>query len=216
MAGGEGSLSRGTAKATAAATGPHGSSKGSSTKRKAAKDPTSCCRMPRPRATKEQRQKVEEAAEAPTVAAGEQKYRLSKAYIRWILALKPMEPPARLAALKRSNPDLTPQPGEEADEDKRRLYRLAKAFFEMEESLPTEQEWVRSELRREGYVELDDESGRRRAEVDALVDREWPAIQAKIDAIILQDKEYRGGDEGDSDEGEDSDESEDDEEDEVY
>ena len=151
------------------------------------------------------------------MAPGEQKFRqLSKADIRWILALKPMKPPARLAVLKRSNPDLTPQPGEEADEDKRRLYRLAKAFFEMEESLPTEQEWVRSELRRKGYVELDDESGRRRAEVDALVDREWPAIQAKIDAIILQDKEYRGGDESDSDEGEDSDESEDDEEDEVY
>jgi hypothetical protein len=52
--------------------------------------------------------------------------------------------------------------------------------------------------------------------VDALVDREWPAtIQAKIDSLVLQDKEYRGGDESDSDEGEDSDES-DDEEDEVF
>jgi hypothetical protein len=111
--------------------------------------------MPRPRATKEQKEEPE-AAETPTVAAaGEQKYRLSKVYIRWILALKPMEPPARLATLKHSNPDLTLQPGEEVDEDKRRLYRLAKAFFEMEESLPMEQEWVRSELRSKGYVELD-------------------------------------------------------------
>jgi hypothetical protein len=66
----------------------------------------------------------------------------------------------------------------------------------MEESLPTEQEWVRSELRSMGYVELDGESGRRRAEVDALVDREWPAIQAKIDSLVLEDEEYRGGEGG--------------------
>jgi hypothetical protein len=105
MADGKGSLSLGTTKAAAAATGPQGSPTGSATKRKAAKDPPSCCRMPRPRATKEQKEEPE-AAEAPTVAAaGEQNYQLSKAYIRWILALKPMEPPARLAALKRSNPD---------------------------------------------------------------------------------------------------------------
>lgn len=62
-------------------------------------------------------------------AAGEEKYRqLEKADIRWILSLKPMEPPARLAALKRSNPELTPQPGEEADEDKRRLTARPRRF----------------------------------------------------------------------------------------
>ena len=153
------------------------------------------------------------------LAPGEQKFRqLSKADIRWILALKPMKPPARLAVLKRSNPDLTPQPAEEADEDKRRLYRLAKAFFEMEEGLPRTQEWVRSELEKKGYVELDVASAKRRAEVQAVIDREWPAIEEKIKSLILSEKEYQGGDESDSDEGEGSDESEDEdeEEDELY
>lgn len=171
------------AKKEAPATGPHG---GSSTKRKAAKDPASR-RMPLPRATRRKAKAVDEAAAAAAVVApAEEKYRqLSKADVRWILSLKPMEPPARFAALKRSNPELTPQPGEEADEDKRRLYRMAKAFFEMEEGIPRTQEWVRSELRKKGYVQLDAESAKRRAEVQAVIDREWPAIEEKMKSLIL-------------------------------
>ena len=88
----------------------------------------------------------------------------------------------------RSNPALVPRPGEEADEDTRRLYRLARAFYEMEERLPGLQEWVRGELERKGCVELDDKSARRRAEAQAVVDREWPAIEARMKALVLSER----------------------------
>jgi len=146
--------------------------------------------MPRSRATGK---KAGEAAAADLVAAGEQWKRLSKGDIRWILSRKPLAPPARFAALKRSNPALVPRPGEEADEDTRRLYRLAKAFYEMEERLPGLQEWVRGELERKGCVELDDESAKRRAEAQAVVDREWPAIEARMKALVVSEREYRRG-----------------------
>ncbi|TVU00515.1 hypothetical protein EJB05_54041, partial [Eragrostis curvula] len=166
----------------------------------------------------------------PTAAAGEAalenaattgekppaKHRMPTSHVKWILSKKPMVPPARFAALKRSNPDLTPRPGEEeADEELTRLYFLAKAFYEMEERMPRQQERVRAELAeggartqsmwvqffitgREnascsclwGYVEVDDEWMKQRAEAHAVFDREWPKIQAKLDAMILEDEEY--------------------------
>lgn len=82
----------------------------------------------------------------------------------------------------------------------------------MEEGLPATQEWVRSELRKKGYVELDDESAKRRAEVQAVIDREWPAIEEKMKSLVMKDEEDRGGDESNSDEGEGSGENEDEEE----
>ena len=132
-------------------------------------------------------------------------------------------PPSNIAALKRSNPELVPRPDEEADEDKMRLYCLAKAFDEMEERRPWLQARVRSELKSKGYIELDDETVERRAEVQVVIDREWPAIQAKMNALILSEKEdereyYRcdegGGPQGDDDESY-CDEGEDEEEDAV-
>ncbi|XP_039824973.1 uncharacterized protein LOC120686840 [Panicum virgatum] len=189
---------RSAKKAAAAATGPHGASRGCSAKRKAARDLASG-RMPRSRATGK---KAEEAA-----PVGEQWKRLSKGDIRWILRRKPLAPPDRFVALKQSNPELVPLPDEEVDEDKRRLYRLAKGFYEMEEMFPRLQEWVRAELNRKGYVELDDESAKRRAEAQAVVDREWPAIEARIKALVVSEKDYRGGEGGDEIGSDDSDDS---------
>ncbi|TVU24423.1 hypothetical protein EJB05_26857 [Eragrostis curvula] len=81
---------------------------------------------------------------AAGVADGEkpasEKNRMPKDHINWILAQKPMSPPPRYAALKQRNPDLTPLPGEEADEELMELYFVAKAFFEMEEKFPKTQE----------------------------------------------------------------------------
>ncbi|KAJ1276282.1 hypothetical protein BS78_05G203200 [Paspalum vaginatum] len=147
-----------------------------------------------------------------TAAAPEeqQKHRMSKADILWILAQKPMAPPARYAALKRSNPELTPRPGEEADEDRVGHYRVVKAFYEMEERIPRTQEWARGELLKKGYVELDEETVSRKAEAQAVIDREWPANEAKMKELVLSEKADRVG-EGGSDESDDiDDEGEDD------
>ncbi|CAO2146689.1 unnamed protein product [Urochloa humidicola] len=219
--GGEASLTQGPSKrypakrnatkAAAADTGPHGASstgRSSSTKRKAAKGPASY-RTPRPRASGRNSDE-----ELETAAAGEPKNRLPKEDIDWILSQKPTAPPARYAALKRENPELTPRPGEEADEDKMRLYRLAKNFYEMEERLPREQARLRGELERKGYVELDDETVRRRAEVQAVIDREWPEIEAMTKELVVAEKEYRRSQgcevsDSDDDEGEGCDESDD-------
>ncbi|KAJ1276271.1 hypothetical protein BS78_05G202200 [Paspalum vaginatum] len=64
-------------------------------------------------------------------AAGEKppgpEHRMSKREIRSILAHKPMAfVPSVYEALKRSNPELKPTPGEEMDESKCRLYSNAR------------------------------------------------------------------------------------------
>ncbi|RLN09894.1 hypothetical protein C2845_PM11G08030 [Panicum miliaceum] len=177
MAGGDGSLRRCTAKSVeeaAAATGLQGSLARCSTKRKAKKE---------------------------DAAAGVEN-RLSAKEIRWILAQKPKPPPPRYQALKRSNPELTPRPGEEEDEAKMRLYILARAFYELEERLPRMQEKVRSELERKGYVEVDDEYRKRKAEGQAVVDWEWPKIVARFKDLGLSE----GSEESDSDEEEEEEE----------
>ncbi|GJN25692.1 hypothetical protein PR202_gb13554 [Eleusine coracana subsp. coracana] len=127
--------------------------------------------------------------------------RMPKDHVKWILAQKPLAPPPRYAALKKSNPDLTPRPGEEVDEERRTLYFLAKAFYEMEERFPKLQEWVREETKAKGYVEVSDEWLRDRAELNEMIDREWPKIQAKLDAIVLKQtsSHCEDDDENDSD-----------------
>ena len=47
---------------------------------------------------------------------------------------------------------------------------------------------MRGELERKGCVELDDKSARRRAEAQAVVDREWPAIEARMKALVLSER----------------------------
>ncbi|CAL4983460.1 unnamed protein product [Urochloa decumbens] len=215
MAGGDDcSLRRCTAKsveaAAAAATGPQRSLRSCSTKRKAKKEAASSGRVPRPRFTrrkaKEEAAAAEKMAEAENVAEVEKaagvKNRLSEKEIKWFLAQKPKPPPPIYQALKRANPELTPRPGEEGDESKVRLYFLARAFYELEERLPKMQERVRKELDAKGYVEVDDEYHERKAKAQAVIDREWPEIEAKVKAIRLS----QGCDESASEEEEEEDE----------
>ncbi|CAN6372879.1 unnamed protein product [Urochloa humidicola] len=205
MAGGDDcSLRRCTAKsveAAAAASGPQSSLTSCSTKRKAKKEAAaSSGRVQRPRST---RRKAKEEAAAAEKAAGV-KNRLSEKEIKWFLAQKPKPPPPIYQALKRSNPELTPRPEEEGDESKVRLYFLARAFYELEERLPKMQEWVRKELESKGYVEVDDEYHERKAKVQAVIDREWPEIEAKVRAIRLSQgcDESESCDESDSEDDE--------------
>jgi hypothetical protein len=166
MAGGsDGSLRRCTAKSEAAAvTEPQASLTSCSNKRKAKKEAGS--------SGQEADKTVPAPAPAKAEKAGVNKYRLSAKEIKWILAQKPEPPPARYQALKRSNPELTPRPGEEDDKDKVLLYCVARAFYEREERLPKMQEGVRSELASKGYVEVDGDYLKRKAEVQAVIDRE--------------------------------------------
>ncbi|CAN6226767.1 unnamed protein product [Urochloa humidicola] len=146
-------------------------------------------------------------AKSVTAAAAGVKNRLSEKEIKWFLAQKPKPPPPIYQALKCGNPELTPRPGEEGDESKVRLYFLARAFYELEERLPKMQEWVRSELRNKGYVEVDDEYHERKAKAQAVIDREWPEIEAKVRAIRLS----QGCDESESCDESDPEEEDDDE-----
>lgn len=178
-----------------------------STKRKAGKEAASG-RMPRAGAsgTKETASAAAAACADAEKAAGV-KNRLSAKDIRWILAQKPEAPPPTYQALKRSNPELVPRPGEE-EEDKRLcgLYVLARAFYEVEERLPQLQEWVRSELKNKGHVEVDDDWFRRTAEAQARIDRGWPRARAKIDALWGPSEDGDGSEsESDEEDGEDED-----------
>jgi hypothetical protein len=124
--GGDGSLRRCTAKsgAAAAVTDPQGSLKSKT-------EAGSSGRVRRPRSTGKRKTKQEADKTVPAPAAeevGVNKYRLSAKEIKWILAQKPEPPPAWYQALKRSNPELTPRPGEEDDKDKVLLYCVATAF----------------------------------------------------------------------------------------
>ena len=53
-----------------------------------------------------------------------------------------------------------------------RLYNLARVFYELEKRLPRMQEKVRWELESKGYVEVDDEYHKRKAEAQAVIDRD--------------------------------------------
>nr|CAB3502594.1 unnamed protein product [Digitaria exilis] len=199
MAGGDGSsLRRCTAESleTAAGTaGPQGSLKSCSSKRKAKKEPAASSggRVLRPRRPTGRKAKEHAAsataAEAETeVAAGAAvQNRLSAKEIRWILCQKAQPPPPPYQALKRSNPELTPRPGEEDDEEKMTMYVLARAFYELEERLPKMQEKVRSELKNKGYVEVDDEYHKCKAEAQAVIDREWPKLVARFKDLGLSE-----------------------------
>ncbi|CAN6363361.1 unnamed protein product [Urochloa humidicola] len=132
---------------------------------------------------------ISEAEMAAAAAAAGVKNRLSAKEIRWILSQKPRPPPPPYQALKRGNPELTPRPREEDDRDKRTMYTLARAFYEREERLPLMQERVRGELRSKGYVEVDDEYRKRKAEVQAVIDREWAKIVAEFRDLGLQEEE---------------------------
>ncbi|XP_062181805.1 uncharacterized protein LOC133886091 [Phragmites australis] len=130
------------------------------------------------------------------------KNRMSNSDIRWFLAHKPMAGPRHYRALKESNPDLKPLPGEEMDESRERLYFMTKAFYEMEENYPKMQAWIREELKTKGYVEVDDDWVRGRAEAKAAVEEAWK----KIDAMLLSETEEEDDDDDDESDYDDDDE----------
>ncbi|XP_066342130.1 uncharacterized protein [Miscanthus floridulus] len=136
--------------------------------------------------------------------------RLPAKDIRWILAQKPEAPPPRYQALKRSNPELVPRPGEKEDKKLMALYGVTRALYEVQERLPKLQEWVRSELKEKGYVEVDDDWFKCKAEAQALINRDWPRIRAKMDELRLMDEPClsEGGDERESDSDEEDGEDE--------
>ncbi|KAF8700207.1 hypothetical protein HU200_034584 [Digitaria exilis] len=104
------------------------------------------------------------AAAAVKMPPPGQKARMSAKEIRSILSWKPMSAPRHYEALKESNPDLTPLPGEEMDEERESLFLGAKIFYCMQERYPKMQEWMRQEQETKGYVEMDEDWVRRRAE----------------------------------------------------
>lgn len=166
MAGGEGSPRRRTGKSVeaAATTGPQAPLRtcSSATKRKAASG-----RMPRPRALRKKETTSAAAAAVSACADADTEKaatRLPAKDIRWILAQVPESPPHRFQALKRSNPELVPRPGEEEDEKLMAMYGVTRALYEVKERLPKLQQWVRSELREKGFVEVGHEWFKRTAE----------------------------------------------------
>ncbi|KXG28902.1 uncharacterized protein LOC8074381 isoform X1 [Sorghum bicolor] len=201
-AGGEGSARWRTANSLEAAA----TLRRCSTKRKSGKEEASG-RMPRRRKEKETASAASACADAEKSAAGAAKNRLPAKDIRWILAQKPEAPPPIYQALKRSNPELVPRPEEEGDEKLRVLYVLARAFYEVEEMQPKFQQWVRSELKEKGYVEVDDDYMKQKAAAQAGIDRDWPILKAKIDAFSGPSED------GDETTSVDSDDSADEEED---
>ncbi|KAF7028797.1 hypothetical protein CFC21_040659 [Triticum aestivum] len=65
--------------------------------------------------------------------------------------------PFGIVELKRRNPDLIPSPEEEMDEEMMYLYVEARVTYKVRELFPKFQAWVRSEYRKKGYVEVDND-----------------------------------------------------------
>lgn len=148
----------------------------------------------------------------PTTMAGEEEKkqkprrpenRMSMREIRSILNPKPpTQWPSPYHELRESNPSLIPLAGEEMDDERRKLYARAKEFRRMEEEDVKLQVWVRNEMETKGYVEMDEDWVRRRAEVSAMIEE----TMKKAHALLINDTE-----EEDSDDESDSDDDEDDE-----
>ena len=129
--------------------------------------------------------------------------RVSVGQIRWILNYKPISCPRKLEELRESNPSLVPLPGEEMDDAKRKLYSQANEIRSMDEWYNVLQERVRHELETKGYVEVDDDHMRRKAEVNAIEEE----LMKKVEGMLLyltegndEDDESSDGDDDDDDE----------------
>ncbi|CAN6363358.1 unnamed protein product [Urochloa humidicola] len=124
------------------------------------------------------------AAEEEKVAAAEKppgpKARMPDREVRRILSRKPVPAPPEFEALKQTNPDLVPLPGEEMDDEKEDLFFRAKVYYCMEERFPKLQEWVRQELATKGYVEMDYDWVRRRAEAAEALEEGRKEIEKRV------------------------------------
>ncbi|KAF8673249.1 hypothetical protein HU200_048802 [Digitaria exilis] len=128
-----------------------------------------------------------------------QKARMSEKEIRSILSWKPMSAPRHYEALKESSPDLTPLPDEEMDEERESLFLGAKIFYCMQERYPKMQEWIRQELETKGYVEMDDDWVRRRAEAQQAVEEGRKEIEKTIQELQFSEDDFDYDDDDASD-----------------
>lgn len=119
---------------------------------------------------------------------------MSKTEIRRILARKPTAAPSECEALRRGIPNLIPFPDEEVDEDKVSLYCWAKEFYETEERDRKLQDRVREEMRITGFVEMDDDWVRGRAEVQAAIEEAWKEIEALLESETQEEDDYDSDD----------------------
>jgi hypothetical protein len=92
-------------------------------------------------------------------------------------------------------------PGEE-DKKLMALYGMTRALYEVQERLLKLQQWVRNELKEKGYVEVDNDWFMCKAKAQALINRDWPRIRAKMDELRLMAESDNNFDEED---GEDED-----------
>ncbi|KAF8700210.1 hypothetical protein HU200_034587 [Digitaria exilis] len=127
---------------------------------------------------------------------------MSMRQIRSILNPKPPTPwPSPYHELRESNLSLVPLPGEEMDDERRELYATAKEFQRMEEDDAKLREWVRNEVETKGYVEMDDDWVRRRAEVSAIAGE----AMKKARALLINDTEEEDDSDDESDYDDDDD-----------
>ncbi|CAO2142299.1 unnamed protein product [Urochloa humidicola] len=133
------------------------------------------------------------AAEEEKAAAAQKppgpKARMPDREIRRILSRKPVPAPPEFEALKQTNPDLAPLPGEEMDDKKEDLFFRAKVYYCMEERFPKLQEWVRQELATKGYVEMDDDWVRRRAEAAEAFEEGRKEIEKRVKELGFSEDE---------------------------
>ena len=99
-------------------------------------------------------------------------------------------------------PSLVPLPGEEMDDAKMKLYSQANEIRSMDKRNKELQERVRHELETKGYVEMDDDWVRRKAEVNAIEEE----LMKKVEGMLLyltegndEDDESSDGDDDDDD-----------------
>ncbi|KAF8700208.1 hypothetical protein HU200_034585 [Digitaria exilis] len=100
--------------------------------------------------------------------------RMSMREIRSILNPKPSRWPSPYQELRESNPSL------EMDDARRSLYARANEYLKMEEKDLQLREWVRKEMETKGYVEMDDDWVRRRAEASAIMEETMKKARALL------------------------------------
>ena len=206
MAGGEGSRRGCATGGVEAVTGEGGVREASSAKRKAETETETVAGHLAP-PLKECATVGEDAGGATAVAvavnAAPPENRMSIEHIRWVLNCKLIHWSRKLEELRESNPSLVPLPGEEMDDAKMKLYSQANEIRSMDERNKELQERVRHELETKGYIEMDDDWVRRKAEVNAIEEE----LMKKVEGMLLyltegsdEDDESSDGDDDDDDE----------------
>jgi hypothetical protein len=132
------------------------------------------------------KRKVEAAASEGEQAREKKMTRLPQEEVRRILThVVSDRTPHYFESLKLQNPSLLPSPEEEADESTVILYRAARAHYAAVERIARFQVFVRGQVEKRGYVEVDQDFLARRAQVrawnDAAKARTLKALAAEED-----------------------------------